>query len=273
MKQLLLSSILAFTTLLAIGQANNYPNGSLVSNFTVTDTEGNSHSLYSITAQGKYVMLDFFFDTCPPCQATQTYFNQLHETYGCNDGGLFVMSINNGTDNNAAVIAYENTFGGIYAHAPAVGIEGGCAAVDAAFGVNAYPTYCLIGPNNLMVNQDIWPVSDMSTFVAAFPPGSGITPAACVVGVSEVPVAGITSVYPSPTTGLVTVSFESPSPMQTSIEVVDMVGRSALTIDLGTVNGSGTRPIDLGSLGNGNYIVQLISSGVVSSRHQVVVAN
>ena len=51
-------------------QSYNYPNGSTVADFTVTDIEGDVHNLYDLTAQGKYVLLDFFTLWCAPCQET-----------------------------------------------------------------------------------------------------------------------------------------------------------------------------------------------------------
>ena len=56
-----------FTTVLAIAlstglfaQVTGYSVGDVVDNFTVTDVNGNEHSLYDITASGQYVYLDFF---------------------------------------------------------------------------------------------------------------------------------------------------------------------------------------------------------------------
>lgn len=163
-----------------ISQVQNYNINDVVDDFTVTDTEGVVHNLYEITASGKYVFLDFFFDTCPPCQQTQPIYNELHDKYGCNEGEVFVISINNGTDTNAEVIAFENQFGGPFNHAPAVGIEGGCDAVDSNFGIAAYPTYCLINPNNEIINLDIWPITNgVATFEAAFPAGFEPVPMSC----------------------------------------------------------------------------------------------
>lgn len=250
-----------------LAQANNYPTGSTVADFTVTDTEGVQHSLYDITSQGKYVILDFFFDTCPPCQATQQYFNQLHETYGCNEGDLFVMSMNNGTDSNAEVIAYEAAYGGTYAHSPAVGIEGGCAAVDAAFGVSAYPTYCLIGPDNLMKNQDIWPINDMSTFVQAFPTESGIDAMACLVGVSEAALTTF-SLAPSLTNGIVEVRFAEPTTTAT-VNVTDLLGH---TVQSTSVNGASRMSVDLSAFADGAYLISLVENGQASAPQRVVLA-
>lgn len=53
MKRSVLVLSLAVTSLFASAQTNNYPNGSTVANFTVTDIEGVSHTLYDYTSQGK----------------------------------------------------------------------------------------------------------------------------------------------------------------------------------------------------------------------------
>lgn len=52
--------LLFFVASFAFAQTSNYQNGDVVDNFTVTDIDGVEHDLYSITAQGKYVWLDFF---------------------------------------------------------------------------------------------------------------------------------------------------------------------------------------------------------------------
>lgn len=64
-------------------------------------------------------------------------------------GDLFLISINDGRDTNAEVIAYENEYGGPSNHAPAVGMGGGCEAVANNFGINGYPSYLLISPDNV----------------------------------------------------------------------------------------------------------------------------
>jgi thiol-disulfide isomerase/thioredoxin len=257
---------------LLAAQANNYPNGSTVANFTVTDTEGNVHTLYDITASGKYVVLDFFFDTCPPCQQTQPYFNELHETYGCNAADLFVMSINNGTDNNAQVIAYENTYGGNFHHSPAVSNEGGGGTVNSAFGVNAFPTYCLVGPDNKRVVNDIWPISNMQTYVNAFPPGSGIQPAACAVGIDENSVASFTDVYPVPSTGIVTLNVNSHTNALTTVQVLDVLGKQVMNVSLTSSNGTSTHTLDLSGLSDGHYILKLTAGQQVADQKRIILA-
>lgn len=270
--------LVPFVALLSLGTASaqiqGYAVNETVDDFTVTDTHGNTHNLYSITASGKTVVLDFFFDTCPPCQQTQPYFNQLHETYGCNDHDLFVISINNGTDNNAAVDAFEATYGGSYRHSPAVGIEGGCTAVDNAFNPVAYPTYCLIGPDNKLKNGDIWPIANMGSFVSAFPAGSNIQTAQCaLVSVNETSAASLKGIFPLPAFGPVTMDVALLNPGVLTIEVLDALGRVAHLENLGNrAAGSFNHSMDLSNLVIGNYLFRLSLDGIPSSTHKLVIA-
>lgn len=257
----------------AMAQLQGYSVGQTVNDFTVTDTQGNTHNLYTITASGKHVVLDFFFDTCPPCQQTQPYLNQLHETYGCNSADLFVISINNGTDDNAAVDAFEATYGGSYTHSPVVGIEGGCAAVDADFNPVAYPTYCLVGPDNKLKNEDIWPIASMNSFVSAFPAGSDIQTAQCaLVSIEEHRATARLSIFPVPTTGQVTVDMELQVSGNVHLEVIDPVGRIVRRDALGQrPAGRFQHTVDLDALGNGNYTLRAMVDGTPSITRAIVV--
>ncbi len=273
-KALLLTSAL-LVMMTAFGQASNYPNGSTVADFTVTDTDGNTYSLYEITASGKHVVVDFFFAACPPCQATQATYNALYEQYGCNDHDLFVISLNNGNDNDAQVIAYEAQYGGTSAHSPAVSSTGGGPEVTAAFGVTAFPTYALIGPDNKMKNNDIWPISGVETFVNAFPAGSNIQPAECaVVGIHELASSIQSRMYPTPSNGFVTVDGTVTEAGQVSLQVIDIMGRIVHAQELGVLSvGQFTQVLDLGGLNDGNYVLRLIQGNGPASTHNLLIVH
>jgi thiol-disulfide isomerase/thioredoxin len=166
-------------------QVQNYAVGDTEDDFTITDTDGVEWNLYDLTAQGKYVYLDFFFDTCEPCQTTQPIYNEFHDTYGCNEFEIFVISINNGTDNDQEVIALENTFGSDFQNSPAVSSEGGSDVTDANFGITAYPTYGMVGPDKTLVENDIWPIADVSIYEATIPEESNETPMAYSLGLGD----------------------------------------------------------------------------------------
>lgn len=242
-------------------QVTTYNIGDVVDDFTVTDTDGNIHNLYSITAQGKYVFLDFFFVDCVPCQINQPFFSELYDKYGCNEGEVYCLSINRGFDTDADVIAYEQAYGGPFNHPPAASGEGGSAAVDTNFGVSAYPTFCLINPNNQIINLDIWPLTGVETFEAAFPTGFEPTPMACSLGTTDISFFDFV-VYPTVSDGnQITISLNEA--IDTDITVYDSLGKKIfhdsfvdketqlnLDVSSGTYfitivsdNGSGTKPI------------------------------
>jgi thiol-disulfide isomerase/thioredoxin len=270
MRKLLLTAFALICGLnIATAQATNYPNGSTVANFTVTDTEGNTVDLYTITASGKYVLLDFFFDTCPPCQATQPTFNEFYDKYGCNTGDVFCVSINNGTDNDAAVIAYEAAYGGSFHHSPAVSSDGGSTAVKDAFGVSAYPTYCIVGPDNKMVMNDIWPITNVATFEAAFP--VTLTPMACsFASIAEEPVTNLT-VFPNPANQNGTIAFHSAINTTATIDIYNLLGEKMSSTTTSIISGTNSVNFDFSQLATGQYVARLnLESSVMTVKFSIV---
>lgn len=124
--------------------------------FTVTDTDGNVHNLFTYLNDGKYVVIDFFFTTWPSCIASSPDVNQSYIDFGCNTGDVIFISIDSG-DDDAAVEQYDIDYG---LDIPSVsGTQGGGDAVNSDYGISAYPTIIIIAPNHDIVNQDVWPVS------------------------------------------------------------------------------------------------------------------
>jgi len=142
--------------------------------FTVTDVHGNTHTLFNYLDDGKHVIVDFFFTTCGPCISSVPTLNQAYTDYGCNTGEVIFLSIDDwGSD--AQVLQYENDYGGLL---PAVsGNDGGGDAVNSAYGISAYPTVVLIAPNRSILEQDIFPVSNITTAL----PNAGLNMAPCAV--------------------------------------------------------------------------------------------
>ncbi len=167
--------------------------------FTVTDIHGNTHNLFDYLNNGKHVIVDFFFTTCGPCIASVPILNQAYTDYGCNTGDIIFLSIDNG-DSDAQVMQYEIDHGGLLPAAS--GNDGGGNAVNAAYGISAYPTVILIAPNHTILEQDIFPVSNITTAL----PNAGLNMAPCAVTPSWDCVGGIcvdpgtgTGMYPDQT--------------------------------------------------------------------------
>ena len=252
----LLSAACLTAAAFSFGQSS-IANGTTVNDFTVTDTDGNTFSLYEITATGKYVFLDFFFDTCPPCQSTTPIFNEMHDKYGCNDGDIFCVSINNGTDTDAEVDAFEASYGGSFHHAPAVSSEGGSSAVDSYYGVSAYPTYVLIGPDNKMVANDIWPLNSVADLEAALPSGANPQEQACTFAGTEEATIELLSVYPNPTQANLTLSFSSKASSVANVAIYNMMGQEVISTSFETTVGLNQSQLDVADLSNGQYIAQI----------------
>ena len=223
MKKYTSLALLLLITLVSFAQTNNYNVGDVVDDFTVTDVYGVQHNLYEYADDGKYIYLDFFFDTCGVCQQTIPIFNEFFDKYGCNQGDLIMISMNNGTDSDAEVVAFENTFGGPFNHAPAVSADGGAGAVKDNFGVNGYPTICMIGPNKTLLVTQIWPVEDITTFEATFPGGLEPDILECSLGLADLTTPSF-SIFPTVSNGQ-NITIVMNNQVAKSVRIYDITGR------------------------------------------------
>jgi len=205
-------------------QVNNYQVGDIVNDFTVTDTQGNQYSLYSLTAQGKYVYLDFFYVDCASCQSKISIFNEFWDKYGCGDYDIFCLAVNRGYDNNAEVDNFENLYGGNTFHAPAVSADGGAAAVTADFGVNVFSTFCLIAPDNKLLVSEINPVNGVKNLEDALPPDFTPTPMPCTNSETEIFFNNLNVYYSN---GNLHLDFTNSIPF--ALSLYDLTGKELLT--------------------------------------------
>lgn len=243
--------------LLASAQAYSYPNGSIVADFTVLDADGIAYNLYDLNAQGKYVFLDFFTLSCVPCQETGPFWAEFHETYGCNAGQVFCLSLDMGSNPAAALEAYADAYSGSWAHPPMVT---GALPLGDVFGIGSAPNYCLIGPDHVMINNFIWTVGSMADFVATLPVGSGIAPMACGTGIHERS-PGDPIVRPNPTSGRLWIT----APTAAEVQVRDASGRS-----LGRPPFS-NGVLDLPMNGSGFYLLEFLDAqGIPVGRSRVL---
>jgi AhpC/TSA family len=162
---------------MARSQAINYPPGAVVADFMATDVDGTARSLYAYTAEGQYVMLYFFTAAGPSSQASAPAFAELYQSYGCNQHDLACLAVNGGFDDDAEVEAFWAEHGGGFPAPPSISADGGSAAVKAAFGIAGYPTFCYVGPSNIMANNQITPFLSYLNLVAGM--GGSVQPSFC----------------------------------------------------------------------------------------------
>jgi len=270
LKHLALPALFVLGQGTTMAQADNFPNGSTVGNFSTLGADGNFYSLHDITASGKVVVLDFFFYDCEPCQAYAPYFSELYETYGCNGGGLFCLSVNAGVDSDEQAEQFAIDFGGDFSHPPAIGVNGG--PITDLFGVVAFPTMCVIDVDNTMLDNALWPAS-LEDLVAAIPNNGTAVPMSCTVGIKPAVSGTEVRIAPSTTSGHTDLLLDLRHAADLRTEVTDQLGRCVLSIVHGRVpTGRSTLELDLGKLVQGSYFVQLFADGKRTASSRVIIA-
>ena len=129
--------------------------------FTATDVHGTEVHLFDILDGGQYVLIDFFFTTCGPCQQATPKVVESYYLMGCNMHDVFYMEIATG-DSDAACLNWVNTYGVEY---PTISGQAGGTTICNQYQIGAYPTLIVIAPDRSIVVQDLWPINNAQTVV------------------------------------------------------------------------------------------------------------
>jgi thiol-disulfide isomerase/thioredoxin len=252
MKNLLLSIIT-----LSVFSINAQTTLTTAVDFTAKDIEGNTFNLFSKLGEGKYVLVDFFFTNCGPCQSTAPKLHEAFMTYGANnpDAQVYFVSINR-DDNNAVFQTWESTYmnaAGPYPRGIS-GTEGsatgGPQTFSATYGISAYPTMILIAPDQSIVEQDIWPITSADDFDPFFT-SHGITPFS--VGISDITTDNNFSIFPSPAKDQISLSVNGKK--LSSIRIFNILGNVVMNKNLSDSQQS--ENLDISNLTSGIYYAEV----------------
>ena len=175
-----------------------------------------------------------------------------------------MVAMNAGVDDDAAVIAYEDEFGGEFNHAPAISLDGGADLVTADFGLSVYPTFILIGPDNRLLVNGIWPIDDVSTFEGTIPADANAVVMECSLGVNEVSVFDF-SLYPNPSSGNNINIVLGANVNQATVTIYNLLGSLVYSQD------HNTNQIAISSdMAGGSYIVSIVTSQGTLNKSLVV---
>ena len=140
------------------------------SDFTVTDSWGNTHSLYSdYLNQDKTVVLKIFYVACPPCNSIAPHLEPLYQSWGGGQGDVQFIELSiKADDSDAEVSAYKLAHGTTY---PAAGGDGNSVAAtvpytNGSFGLwGGTPTFVVIAPDGTL-QYDVYGVGIQGTIDA-----------------------------------------------------------------------------------------------------------
>ena len=90
---------LFFALVLSIGVSAQTPLTQAV-DFSTIDHHGNEINLFEILDGGQYVLIDFFYTSCGPCQNALPKVVDAYYALGCNQHDVFFMEISPTDHNN-----------------------------------------------------------------------------------------------------------------------------------------------------------------------------
>lgn len=121
---------------------------------TLTDYDGLTYNINSLLGDGKYIVFDFFFTTCPHCQEEVPDVVNLYTQMGCNGADVIVIGLEcSPHDASHDIEWYMREFGATYPIAP---LDDNPIINTLAdnWEIDGTPTYVLIQPNRSMNEMD-----------------------------------------------------------------------------------------------------------------------
>ena len=118
-----------------------YKTGSVMGDFTLTDTDGQTHTLSQLLQNKNAVILNFWYVDCQPCKAEFPYFEEAYGVYGSTVQLLTVTPF----DSTAAITQLKNDMGLSFP------MMRDTVKLREGFGLDSFPTTVVIGKNGIIL--------------------------------------------------------------------------------------------------------------------------
>lgn len=134
-----------------------YEKGQKMTDFALTDIDGNTYRLSTLLEQKQLIILDFWYTTCEPCKMEFPYFEAALQKYG---DAISLLAINPINDNQA-MAALRQQLGTTFPM-----LKDTCN-LYLGFEVTAYPTTVFIDSNGTILDIHYGAYSSEQAFLAA----------------------------------------------------------------------------------------------------------
>lgn len=264
MKNKLQLIVIAAFLLLTVATKAQLPNGSIAKDFTLTDINGKSYTLYSFLNTGKTVVIDMSATWCGPCW--NYHKSGALEKIWAEHGPKGQPGVNATTTDDMMVFFIEADKKTTLAELKGSGSSQGdwvtgtpypifnpegtiCTQiVSTDYKLSYYPTCYLICPDKKITLVDQWTAAKLFTQKGK---------CAKTTGIDEQADASSVNVYPNPVASEATISYTVSEMSAVSISVVNALGQRVVNQDLGKMSGEQTYSLDVSTLNNGLYFLNL----------------
>lgn len=253
-------------------------NNSLTQNFNIvlpirqyiaTDSHGEDFNLYNSLSSGQAIILDFMASWCGPCESSTPEISAMIQNNGSGEGRVQALAISVEQTDNNSVLNNLDWNGGFYSY-PKFAYTAENNAQYYHYGVNhdfnsggSIPFFVMICPNvtdpgrSEIVKVDVGYGNGM--FVAYQSALDACPSATLSIDINEEELETTLSVYPNPAKESATVSFNADAE-NTSVEVINSLGQTVYSVELGSVMGQNEVNIPTSELAEGLYFVNVKNS-------------
>jgi hypothetical protein len=273
----LLFSLAVLTGVAAYAQT---PVGTVVSNFTLTDINGTSHSLFNYLDQGKMVVIDVSATWCGPCWnyhntgALNNFYNQFGPS-GTNQAMVFFVEGDPQT--NAADLngSGANTQGDWVTgeNMPIIDLANAASFENSGMSIDYFPEMYVICPNRVIIASGVagalGTVANLTTYLGQCPP-----PASNPADVAALNYLGSLSHCEGSYTPSVQIQNNGTSPLTSATVTITQGGN---TVSTGTYSGNlatyGTANVTCSAIANftgGALTVTVTTTGDASAANNNV---